>query len=165
MSDQGRHASELESMAGVISAKVMVLTIILLAMVMGQLVFAGVIIFAFDGWNQPSTGIWMSAIAVAFAAQMFLMANFVPSFAAKSGVKKANGDITQLPDVYMTKTILGASFVEGAGLLNLVAFMLEHNKWSLAPVLAGIVFLVAMIPSVARITNWIDEVRSQGGNS
>ena len=165
MSDQGRNASGLESLAGAISAKVQILTIILMSLVMGQLVFAGIILFAMDGWNQPSTGIWMSAIAVVFSVQMFAMANFVPSFAARNGVKKANGDITQLPDVYVTKTILGASFVEGAGLLNLVAFMLEHNKWSLAPVAAGIVFLVTMIPSVARITNWIDEVQSQGGNS
>lgn len=165
MSDQGRNASGLESLAGAISAKVQILTIILMALVMGQLVFAGITLFAMDGWNQPSTGIWMSAIAVAFAAQMFLMANFVPRFAAKSGVKKANGDITQLPDVYMTKTILGASFVEGAGLLNLVAFLLEHNKWSLAPVAAGIVFLVTMIPSTTRILNWIDEVQSWGGNA
>ena len=165
MSDQGRHASDLESLAGAISAKVQILTIILMALIMGQLVFAGIIIFALNGWNQPSTGIWMSVIAVVFSVQMFVMANFVPSFAAKSGVKKANGDLTRLPDVYMTKTILGASFVEGAGLLNLVAFQLEHNNWSLAPVLAGIVFLVTMIPSTPRITSWMDEVRSQGGNS
>ena len=163
MSDQGRSASGLESLAGAISAKVQILTIILLALIMGQLVFAGVIIFALNGWNQPSTGIWMSAVAVAFAAQMFVMANFVPSFAAKNGVKKANGDITQLPDIYLTKTILGASFVEGSGLLNLVAFLLEHNKWSLAPVAAGIVFLVKMIPSQTRILNWMDEVRSSEG--
>ena len=130
MSDQGRNASDLEAVAGAISAKVQVLTIILLALIMSQLVFAGIILVALDGWNQPSTGIWMSAIAVAFAVQMFAMANFVPSFAARNGVKKANGDITQLPDVYVTKTILGASFLEGSGLLNLVAFMLEHNKWS-----------------------------------
>ena len=160
MSDQGRNASNLEALAGVVSAKVMVLTIIVLAMIMAQLTFAGVILFAMDGWNQPSTGIWMSAIAVVFSLQMFAMANFVPSFAAKNGVKKANGDLTQLPDVYLIKTILGASFVEGSGLLNLVAFLLEHNKWSLAPVLAGIVFLVTMIPSQTRVLNWIEEVRS-----
>ncbi len=163
MSDQGRNASNLEALAGVVSAKVMVLTIIVLAMIMAQLTFAGVILFAMDGWNQPSTGIWMSAIAVVFSLQMFAMANFVPSFAAKNGVKKANGDLTQLPDVYLIKTILGASFVEGSGLLNLVAFQLEHNKWSLAPVLAGIGFLMTMIPSQTRVLSWMDEVRSSTG--
>ena len=160
MSDQGRQASDLEDLAETISARTQVLTIIVLSLIMGQMIFAAVILFAMNGWNQQPTGIWMSAIAVLFSFQMFAMAVFVPNFAAKNGVKKAAGDDTQLPGVYQVKTILGASFVEGSGLLNLVAFMLEHNKWSLAPVAAGIVFLVTMIPSKARIMNWIEEVHS-----
>lgn len=163
MSNQGRDASHLEVDDRVIPAKRTILTIILLALILGQLIYAGVVLFALNGWNQPSIGIWMSVIAAGFAVQMFAMAIFVPSFAAKSGAKKANGDVSQLSDVYMTKTILGASFVEGAGLLNLVAFQLEHNKWSLAPVAAGIFFILTMIPSTNGINNWIEEVRSSPG--
>lgn len=163
MSDQERNASDSETLAGTISASVMILTIILLSMIMGQLIFAGVIVFVLDGWNQPSSGIWMSAIAVFFAVQMFAMSLFVPSFAAKNGVKKVAGDVTQLPDVYKTKTILGACFLEGSGLLNLVAFQLEHNKWSLAPVAAGILLIAMMIPSTTRITHWIEEVTHSPG--
>jgi len=159
MNDQWNTTSASEMHADVIATKCSVLTIILLALIIGQVVFAGIILFAMDGWGRPSTGIWMSAIAVAFAMQMFAMAVFVPTFIVKTGVKNANGDIGQLLGVYQVKMIIGGAFVEGSGLLNLVAFQLEHNKWSLAPVGAGIFFLLTMIPSSMRVTNWLDEIR------
>lgn len=157
MNDRWNTASLAETHGDSIRATANILTIVLLALVVGQLIFAGVVIFAFDAWNKPATGVLMAGLGVAFAVQMFAMAVFVPAFVQKSGVKRANGDVDQLLGMFRTKTILGGAFVEGGGFLNLVAFMLEHNKWSLAPFAAGVIFLLALIPSQARISHWIEE--------
>ncbi len=52
---------------------------------------------------------------------------------------------------YQTKTIIAAALLEGSGFLNLVAFMLEHNKWSLIQWGLGILFTLSMIPSEMKI--------------
>ena len=159
MDDRWNTTSALESHGPSITAKSMILTIILVALCVGQIIFAAVVIFAMNGWNQPANGMLMSGLGVAFAVQMFAMAIFVPNFAAKAGAKKANGDVDQLLGVYLVKTVIAGAFLEGSGFLNLVAFMLEHNKWSLAPVAAGIFFLLTLIPTPTRIAAWVDEVR------
>ena len=159
MDDRWNTTSVAETHADVISAKCRILAIILAALIMGQLVFAAVIVFAMNGWNQPPKGMLLSLIAVGFAVQMFAMAIFVPAFVVKTGVKKANGDIDQLLGVCQVKTIIGGAFLEGGGFLNLVAFQLEHNKWSLIPVAAGIFFILTMIPTPMRLTNWLDEAK------
>ncbi len=164
MDDRWNTTSVAETHADVISIQTRILTIILVALIIGQMIFAGVILFMQNGWNAAPKGMLLSLIAVGFAVQMIAMAIFVPVFVVKSGVKKANGDIDQLLGVYQVKTIIGGAFLEGGGLLNLVAFQLEHNKWSLIPVAAGIFFILTMIPTPTRLTNWLDEVgRIQGG--
>ncbi len=159
MDDRWNTTSVAESHADAISVKCRILTIILVALIIGQVVFAAVIVFAMNGWNQAPKGVLLSAIAAGFAVQMIAMAIFVPGFVVKAGVKKANGDVDQLLGVFMAKTIVGGGFLEGGGLLNLVAFQLEHNKWSLIPVATGIFFILTLIPTPMRLTNWLDEVR------
>ena len=163
MDDRWNTTSVAETHADAISVKCRILTIILAALILGQVVFAAIIIFAMNGWNRAPKGMLLSLIAVGFAVQMFAMAIFVPAFVDKAGVKKANGDIDQLLGVFMTKTIVGGGFLEGGGLLNLVAFQLEHNKWSLMPVATGIVFLFLLLPSESRITYWIEYALAQRG--
>lgn len=158
MDDRWNTTSVAETHGDQIRGQSRVLTIVLLALVMGQLIFAGVVLFAMNGWNQPSSGILMGTIGAAFAGQMFAMALFVPAFAQKAGVKKADGSPESIIPIYQTKTILAAAFLEGSGFLNLVAFMLEHNKWSLIPVGFGVLFILSLIPSEMKIANWADEI-------
>lgn len=159
MDDRWNTTSVAETHGDQIRAQVRILTIILLALVMGQVIFGGVVIFAMNAWNQPSSGVLMGGIGALFAVQMFAMAVFVPAMAQKAGLKKADGSPESIIPIYMTKTIIAAALLEGSGLLNLVAFMLEHNKWSLIPVGLGILFTLSMIPSEMKITNWADEIR------
>ena len=159
MDDRWNTTSVAETHAASISIKCRILTIILAALIIGQVIFAAVIVFAMNGWNQAPKGVMLSLISVGFAVQMFAMAIFVPQFVVKTGVKNANGDFDQLLGIYLTKTIVAGGFLEGSGMLNLVAFQLEHNKWSLIPVATGIFFMLTMIPTPIRLTNWLDEVR------
>lgn len=157
MDDRWNTTSVAETHGDTIRSQVRILTIILIALVIGQLAFAGVVTFGFGAWNAPPKGMLLSAIAAGFALQMFAMALFVPAFAQKAGLKKAAGNVDAILPVYQVKTILAAAFLEGGGFLNLVAFMLEHNKWTLVPVGLGILFILSLIPSEMRITHWADE--------
>ncbi|MCA9179080.1 MAG: hypothetical protein KDB14_31670 [Planctomycetales bacterium] len=67
---------------------------------------------------------------------------------------------------YTTSKIIGSALLEGAAMLNVVAYFLEANPLSL--IIAGIliVILMGIIPSRNRIAEWLDmrmlEVRRQG---
>lgn len=159
MDDRWNTTSVAETHGDVITLHARILTIIISALVIGQLVFGGVVLFALDAWNKPPTGKMMSLFAAGLAVQLVATAYFVASFVAKSGVAKANGDVDKLLRVYQVNTIVGAAFLEGSAFLNLTALMLEHHKWSLILVGVGIFLLLTMIPSSIRITNWVDETR------
>lgn len=158
MDDRWNTTSIAETHGDSIRGRVRILTIILLALVMGQIIFASVVIFALNAWNQPSTGVLMGGIGALFAVQMFAMAVFIPTMAQKAGLKRADGSPESIIPIYQTKTIIAAALLEGSGFLNLVAFMLEHNKWSLIPVGLGILFILSMIPSEMKIANWADGI-------
>lgn len=159
MDDRWNTTSVAETHGDQIRGQVRILTIVLVALVMGQVIFAGVVLFAMNAWNQPSSGIMMGGIGALFAVQMFAMAVFVPAMAQKAGLKKADGSPESIISIFLPKTIIAAALLEGSGFLNLVAFLLEHNKWSLIPVGLGIVFTLSMIPSEMKIANWADEIR------
>lgn len=158
MDDRWNTTSVAETHGDQIRGQVRILTIVLLALVVGQVMFAVVVLFAMNAWNQPSSGIMMGGIGALFAVQMFALAVFVPSMAQKAGLKKADGSPESIISIFMPKTIIAAALLEGSGFLNLVAFLLEHNKWSLIPVGLGIVFILSMIPSEMKIANWADEI-------
>lgn len=158
MDERWNTTSVAETHGDSIRAQVFILTIILLALVVGQLMFATVVIFAMNAWNLPSTGVLMGGIGALFAVQMFAMAVFVPAMAQKAGLKKSDGSPEAIISIYRPKTIIAAGLLEGSGFLNLVAFLLEHNKWSLIPVGLGILFILSLIPSEMKIANWADDI-------
>jgi len=67
MDDRWNTTSVAETHGDSIRGQVRILKIILLALVMGQVIFASVVIFALNAWNQPSTGVLMGGIGALFA--------------------------------------------------------------------------------------------------
>lgn len=159
MDDRWNTTSVAETHADIISVKCRILTIILAALILGQVVFVAVIVFAMNGWNEAPNGMTFSLIGLFFSVQAMLLNFFVPGIFAKAFATKVKESIDQLLGAYQLQVIFGAAALEGAGFMNLCAFMQEHNKWSLVPVAVGIFLILMMIPTPMRVTNWLDEVR------
>jgi hypothetical protein len=59
--------------------------------------------------------------------------------------------------VYQTHTIIGAAMLEGVAFLSLTAFMLNGSTVALALGLLLVAAIVAMVPRMPRVVQWINE--------
>lgn len=140
---------------------VRVMQIIAAALVMGVLVFAGIVL-ALGSLNQPPRGNLVSLIGAGLAILCFVLHLLVPGAAARSraaGVSE-NADVSVWCEIYQTKLIMGLAMLEGAALANLVFCIVEHNWWSMA--IAGVLvfWMLVQFPTRTRIEQWIETQRT-----
>lgn len=124
------------------------------ALVAGVLFLAAIAVFVLGGLNQPPNGRIVSGIATAFAVVAFALHLIVPGIVAKQQRQRTSEE--NVYGLYQTKTIISLSILDGAACLNIVAFIVEHNWWTLA-VAGGLVFwMLAMFPTRTRVEHWIE---------
>ncbi len=166
----------------VLPPRLFVMRIILFALVMGALVFLGVVVFLRNAPNaqppQNATAPLLTYLGIGFGLVMFVMHLFFPRVvvantrrAIARGTWNPSGprnpltpeQIRQLGDVglllalYQSQMIIGLALLEGATFFNLIAYLLEGDPSSLA--VAGLL-LVAMLwqfPTRTGLENFLVE--------
>lgn len=132
-----------------ISGQVATLRTIIAAMATGPLVFAAVVLLAIPG--DPQNGL-LARFGLLFA---LVCLGVHQPIARKLRSQALTSD--QRLGVYTTSTIVSAAILEGGCFLNLIAYMLERDPWSLA--MAGLlcVALLFKLPSRRRVEAWLEQ--------
>ena len=136
------------------------------ALMMGVLMFLGVVLVAtagkFDG--QPEM---ITMIASGFAFLMLVNHFVIPPIIIRAQLKQAiAAGMHQRPDeeriqeccgIYQTQMIVGFALLEGAAFFNLVAMMVEHCAASIAVVTLLLLLMVAKFPTRDKVSFWVQD--------
>lgn len=152
--------------------------IIAFALIMGVVMFSGVIVAAGMAAEEPPETPLISLIGIGFALMCFIAALVVPSLMMK-GMRKsvmegkplntqqpqyhseAVGEVGPLLGVFTTKEIVWRALLEGPAFLNLIAYMLEAQDFSLAIVGALVLTMLVTFPSRDKVERFVrDELRT-----
>ena len=140
------------------------LSIILIALCLGMASFAGVILAVMKPDLAPNNWSVLTLMGLGLTVLMLVMRLILPTLVVKGQLREAarrekddDKDKEQLAGLYQTSGIIGAALLEGAGFLNLVAFMQEGNPASLAA--AGLILLAVLtpFPTLHRAADWMDD--------
>jgi len=135
-----------------------ILTVALTIGVVGFMAIAVVVGGALD--NSPS-GVLISGIAAGYTVIAFVLHLVIPSMIA--GQHRSDASDEQLGSLFQRQTIVSVALLEGAAFFNIIACMIEHNRWSLA-VAGGLVFwMLARFPTQTRVEHWVETRRIGSG--
>ena len=143
-------------------ATVQRLRVIGTALVFGVVVFAAVVWFGMGVRPAPFELAIVSLVAAAFSVIDFVVHLILPGMVAQQAVKQLGPKPSEshLLLVYQTKTIIRLAMLEGAALFCVVAYILDHQIWTLGIAAALVVFMFASIPSKTRIAHWVETQRA-----
>lgn len=108
----------------------------------------------------------ISYLAVGFAGLMSVMRFVVPNLVVNSTKSKYSAEDEQmkkglLAQLYMTKTVIGMAFLEGAAFFNLTAYMLDGQVWSYAVVAFLLGLMAISFPSQGDFESWSEDIQRQ----
>ena len=147
-------------------ASVRMMQIIAAALIMGVLMFLGVVLLATAGRidGQPEM---ITMIAAGFAFLMLVNHFVIPPFIVKAQLKQSVGSgnhqkseeekILASCGIYQTQLIVGFALLEGAAFFNLVAMMVEHCVASIAVVTLLLLVMVAKFPTRDSVSFWVQD--------
>ncbi len=162
---------------GPLSAVVMTLRIIIVALAAGLLMFMVVVTVlvpaqmapkpALDVGNPPVVSAdkampVLTVAAIAGAAILLPLSVAIPGIVSDAqrrklaSTKASADDVPALIRAYQTKLIMAAALTEAPGFLALVAYMLERNPITLGLALIIIAFILIRFPIRARVEQWLD---------
>lgn len=143
-----------------IKQQVAVMQIIAGALMMGVVMFAGIVV-VIGGLNQPSTGIFMGLMGAGFAVMAMVLHIVVPNAMARQGLAdmSSNSAASEFVSVYQGKLIVGLALLEGAAFFNLICCIIEHNWWSMAIAGALLSWMLFAFPTRSRVEHWIENKR------
>jgi hypothetical protein len=154
-----------------VDAAVRTSQIILAAMAMGIVMFAGIVVFVIPG-DEPAEGNLLSVLAGVVAGVNLVLCLVVPSFIAAANRRRlamgagqsadqpdlgASAEFGKLAAVYQVKMIVGAALLEGACFLALCAYMIERQMPSLVVTVVLLAALLAHFPTHGRGEAWIED--------
>lgn len=140
--------------------------IIAAALIMGVLMFLGVVLVVTAGKldGQPEM---ITMIAAGFAFLMLVNHFVIPPIIGKAQLKQAlaagmnqkqdDERIQEYCGVYQTQMIVGFALLEGAAFFNLVAMMMEHCAASIAVVALLLLVMVAKFPTRDKVSFWVQD--------
>jgi hypothetical protein len=154
-----------------LSRTVFTLRIILFALVMGIVIFAGIAVFIV--WNQngplaPNNDL-LTLVIIAFAVPMLLTQFVLPPLLSKVGL----GDVRLLYGeisvdyrlmVHRSRLITGWALCEGAAFSVLVGYMLEGNPIMLGIAGAAVLLMVMRLPTMNSVAAWLEWQRDMFAN-
>lgn len=147
--------------------RIRVMFIIWLALIMGVVTFG--IIIGIIGQEEAAGDDLpiMTYMGFGMAALMLVLSTFVPNLVGRNLFRqtmekvKAEGNqdeeeiLGTYYQIFTTRMIIGLALLEGAAMLNLVAFMVENQILSFVPVGILLLVMIASIPTKSKLDGWI----------
>jgi hypothetical protein len=149
--------------------------LIVVALVVGVVVFAGIVFYLGMGGQPPQGPPMISLVMLAVAASAVAARFFIPGLLTQSACRAiADGtwkaaptsrpgytppatDREKLKSVFLSKTIVASALLEGGAFANLVAYMLEGQWFSLVFGIVLALGIAAGIPTHAGVESWVDQ--------
>jgi hypothetical protein len=141
-----------------------VLQIICASLIGGVLIFGGFVLL--QPPQPPATEPVMAFVGAGFAAvgvmTWLLLPMLIDRAAAKRVAQTPQEDGRPAPEAvaaalmpqYHGRKIMSMAVLEGAAFMNLVAYWLEHLRWSLAIVGGLVLLMIVSFPTRGRLHNW-----------
>ena len=162
-----------------LTPRVRTLQIIVAALSFGCFSFLIIAVFVTGNFNKVVEQPTLTYIALAMAAMMLSVWAILPGIIVAQGRKniqqtllstakqvgqnpvadkteKENTKAQALMNLLQTKTIVGCAILEGTVFFLLIAYMMEHSMLSIAAAVALLLLLLAQMPTIGRVTNWIE---------
>lgn len=140
--------------------------IIAVALMMGVLVFLGVVLVTTAGRIDDSPEM-ITMIAAGFALLMCANYFVIPPIIVRAQLKKPTPVGLHLKTeeekvqwccgIYQTQMIIGFALLEGAAFFNLVAMLLDHCVASIALVTLLLLLMVATFPTRDKVSFWVQD--------
>lgn len=168
-----------------VSNQIWHLQLIVGALVMGALMFLGIVLFLVHFGAAPKgmagePQFLLSYLLVAFSLASLGARIFVPPMIVsaarrriREGIWRPNpsgtvpiaaqeflertGDAGRLWYVLLTRTLVAAAILEGVAFFACIAYMLEHSYLSLAIAMTFIAALALHVPTQSGVIHWIEE--------
>lgn len=117
-------------------------------MAMGVFLFAMMVLLLDDGEEavEPSIVSW---VAIVFGLVGGVLGVLIPRLVADRAMHPT-------PATYLTKVIVACALFEGAAFFSLVAYMLEHQYYSLFMAVLLLGGILLQFPTVAGVAEWIE---------
>ena len=147
-------------------ASVRTMQIIALALVMGVLLFLGLVLFTTQGNLNGKPGV-LTMIGTGIGLVMVVNQFVIPGMIVKSQLKQAaTPGSRQIDDaekgawllgIYQTQLIVGLALLEGAAFLNLVTMMLERCLGTLGVVGLLLGLMLKKFPTRDKVSFWVQD--------
>jgi hypothetical protein len=165
---------------GQLPIRVRIMQIIVGAMGIGCFSFLCIAVLVAMGRNNPADQLMFTYIGLAMAGMILGSWIVMPGIVVSQGRKKIqqtpacsterqsnqqsgnvsgkeNGKGLALIALFQTKTIISSALLEGAVFFLLITHMLEGSMLSILAAVALLILLIAQIPTIGRVANWIDK--------
>lgn len=154
-------------------AQVRTMQIIVCALILGVVILTAVACFIVLGAEPPlppeagelpvEKSLFLVYFGAAFAGLNVILRFVVPGFVAQGAINQslANRPLDSITkddfyQSYLTSLIVASALLEGAALLNVIAFILEHQILSLGIVGGLVLLLAAGFPTRDRVDGWAE---------
>lgn len=164
-SEMGQNRDQSESISELLKPRVRQAQIITFALIQGVLLFGVIALFLNQAQlnGQPDILTW---IAVGFAAIALMNHLLIPSLIVraqlsalsaqdvKNGIDQNN--LNTLSGIFLSQHIVACAIPEGAAMFGIVAYLVEHNWYSLAAAGVMLLLIAARFPTETSIRYWIE---------
>ncbi len=169
---ESQAAGDLPSPGPKFDQQLRVMQIIDVALMMGVLMFFGVVLVSTQGdiFGQGNPGM-MTMIAAGFAGLMIVNHLVIPALITKAQLNKLKSEDPSPKDsdstsdsllaIYRTQLIITLALLEGAAFFNLVSVMIEKHMISVIAAVVLLGLMAARFPTRTKVSWWIQNKLSE----
>lgn len=142
--------------------------IIWFALIMGVVTFGVVVVGILGKDEAPGDGLpLLTYVGLGATAVMLVLRTFVPDLVGRNmfnqamerikteNIQDEDEVLATYDQIFMTRLIVGLALLEGAAMLNLVAYMTESQVLSLVAVGILLLVMIASVPTKSKLEAWI----------
>ena len=160
--------SDLQSLGPKFDQQLRVMQIIAVALMMGVLMFFGVVLVTTQGdiFGQGNPGI-LTMIAAGFAGLMIVNHLVIPALVTKAqlskfksenpGPKVSDSTTDSLLAIYRIQLIITLALLEGAAFFNLISVMIEKHVISLIASIVLLGLMAVRFPTRTKVSWWVQD--------
>ena len=161
-------SGDLQSLGPKFDQQLRVMQIIAGALMMGVLMFFGVVLVNTQGdiFGQGNPGM-MTMIAAGFAGLMIVNHLVIPAVITKAQLTRLKSEAPAPKDsdstndsllaIYRIQLIITLALLEGAAFFNLISMMIEHHVISLIAAIVLLGLMAVRFPSRTKVSWWVQD--------